>query len=263
MKDSRLWICIAALAAAIPSQAFTTLGTKWGMGPDVATHLAGHEGTPGFVTWSIMGGGLGITSYETHGGILTGDFGVLLGTPSETEEIAIITDVFETWASVCGLTALGPVMDGHVSGGAPKAMGGHLGDIRIGVIGGFDSATVLGHAYLPGTEALYGPGGTLTGDVHVNITKLWVDDPFDDDDGVDYDLHTVLLHEVGHALGLGHSDVVGSVMGASYDGGKRTLSADDIEGITHIYGPVPEPATLLGVGMGVAWIARRRRQRAS
>ncbi|HRI44051.1 MAG TPA: matrixin family metalloprotease [Fimbriimonadaceae bacterium] len=260
MKRLQPLFILGLVSCSVASQAWSTLGTKWGMGVHVATHLAGHEGTPGMATWSVMPGGLPITGYETHSGTLTGDFGMLLGTPMETEELAIITSVFDTWAAVCGLFVLGPVMDGMVPGGAPHAIGGGTGDIRIGVIGGFPSSSTLGHAYLPGTEFLYGPGGTLTGDVHLNIDKTWIDDPFDPTGDGDYDLHTVLLHEVGHALGLGHSDVEGSVMYPTYGGGNRTLSADDIEGIQFIYG-VPEPTTMAAFGLGVLWIARRRRKK--
>jgi hypothetical protein len=256
----RTLLLSSLLLGATLANAYTTLGTKWGIGPNVATHLAGHEGTPGFVTWSIMPGGLPISGFEDHDDILTGDFGMLIGTPSDVEEKAIISAVFATWFSVAPIFAM-PVMDGGVGGGAPEASGGHLGDIRFAVISGFESPSVLAHAYLPGTEALYGAGGTLTGDVHVNAAKTWVDDPFEADDGALYDLQTVLLHEVGHALGLGHSDIDGSVMFPSYEGGKRSLTADDIAGIQHIYGmaPVPEPATMAAMGLGVLALLRRRR----
>ena len=51
-----------------------------------------------------------------------------------------------------------------------------------------------------------------------------------------FDLTTVAIHEFGHALGLNHSPVVGSVMEAFYGGPRRVLHADDIAGITSIYG---------------------------
>jgi hypothetical protein len=189
--------------------------------------------------------------------------GMLLGGPTESEEIAAISSAFATWASVCGLTVLGPIMDSGAPGGAPEATGAHVADIRIAAIAGFSSSSVLAHAYSPGTESLYGMGGTIMGDLHLNLTKDWVDDPFDPDDGAFYDLETVALHEIGHSLGLLHSDVAGSVMKSSYEGGKRSLTGDDIAGITHIYGAVPEPASILAFSAGLALLARRRRGRSA
>jgi len=55
-----------------------------------------------------------------------------------------------------------------------------------------------------------------------------------------FDVETVYLHENGHVLGLGHSDVQGSIMEAVYDGIRQSLHQDDICGIQTIYG-IPDP----------------------
>jgi hypothetical protein len=51
------------------------------------------------------------------------------------------------------------------------------------------------------------------------------------------DLPTILTHELGHALGLGHSDQDRAVMWPTAGMGERrlTLNADDIEGVCDIY----------------------------
>jgi hypothetical protein len=51
------------------------------------------------------------------------------------------------------------------------------------------------------------------------------------------DLPTILTHEFGHALGLGHSDQDRAVMWPTAGMGERrlTLNADDIEGVCDIY----------------------------
>lgn len=57
----------------------------------------------------------------------------------------------------------------------------------------------------------------------------------------DVDLLTVAIHEIGHALGLGHSRDPRAIMYASYAGPRRALSADDIAGIQELYGENSNP----------------------
>jgi hypothetical protein len=54
--------------------------------------------------------------------------------------------------------------------------------------------------------------------------------------GDKYDIQTVYLHENGHVLGLGHSDVLGSIMEAVYAGPRLALTLDDKCGIQSLYG---------------------------
>jgi len=260
MKLKLLASLACGLALTSMGLSFTTLGTKWDVGVNSAEALAGNEGTAGYVTWSVMGSGLGIQGFENHGGATTTSLGALVGTASDVEEIAMISAAFATWSSVANITAV-MVADGGANGGDLESAGAHLGDIRIGAIRGFN-AGVLAHAYQPGTQAMYGAGGTIAGDVHMNTAYSWVDDANESNGGQVFDFQTVMLHEIGHALGLGHSGVVGSVMEPVYAGARRSLHADDIAGIRYIYNDaVPEPGTMLALGAGLVGIARRRRQK--
>jgi hypothetical protein len=60
-----------------------------------------------------------------------------------------------------------------------------------------------------------------------------------------FDVETVALHEIGHILGLQHSNVAGSVMFPSVSSNftKRALTADDLGGIQELY-----PKHLLAAG---------------
>jgi Matrixin/Putative peptidoglycan binding domain len=55
-----------------------------------------------------------------------------------------------------------------------------------------------------------------------------------------FDVETVALHELGHIVGLGHSNVPAAVMlpTVSPDFTKRTLTRDDVDGFTALYGTV-------------------------
>lgn len=58
-----------------------------------------------------------------------------------------------------------------------------------------------------------------------------------------YSLQTVYLHEMGHALGLGHSSDTSAVMYAFYGGPRCELSSDDVNGVSALYPDGGSPNT--------------------
>lgn len=95
-----------------------------------------------------------------------------------------------------------------------------------------------------------GPGGVLAhclggpppnvfgdeaGDIHFDDDETWTLD-FRPNMNQPIDLVTVAAHEIGHALGLDHTTVTGSLMLNNYTGSHRFLGNDDRAGIRSLYG---------------------------
>lgn len=236
---------------------FTVLPTKWTLGGGTAA--TGGAPAPGSASWSVMASGLvDVSGFDAHSGAMTTALTALYA--GGVSEVTVIGQVLSAWAAVSGFINLGQAVDGGGGLGAAGVAGG-IGHIRVGAIfiDGNAGANVLAHAYQPGNEAFFGAGGNIAGDMHFDDANVWTDGG----GGGSIDFYTVALHEAGHALGLGHSTVVGSVMEAVYGGARRTLTADDIAGIQSIYGPIPEPTTSLLMLFGALGLVGVVRQRAS
>jgi hypothetical protein len=98
---------------------------------------------------------------------------------------------------------------------------------------------VLAHTFFPSPPN----PEPMAGDLHFDADENW-------QLGADIDLFSVVLHELGHALGLGHSDKPGAVMYPYYQRVSQ-LAGDDIAAIQTMYAAASDsPPSQPGTGAG-------------
>ncbi|WP_169567990.1 matrixin family metalloprotease [Sneathiella limimaris] len=123
---------------------------------------------------------------------------------------------FEAWSSVANVNFV------QVSDEGGNLGDGWGADIRISM-GSIDgSGNNLAFGAYPNPRHAYG------GDIFLDGTErsFWTATSF----------FRVMLHEIGHSLGLKHSDVRNSAMWPTYGSSMNSLKTDDINGIRELYG---------------------------
>ncbi|MBW2527202.1 MAG: matrixin family metalloprotease [Deltaproteobacteria bacterium] len=162
-----------------------------------------------------------------------------------------ITEVaFDTWSAVSCAGASGPTIEGVNLGPVECATreynqrGGNANlivfrDDQWPYAGQWNTLALTTVTYNLDTGEIY------DADLEVNSTNVeltW------SDVGAQYDLPSIVTHEVGHVFGLAHSDDVGATMFSDYQVGStalRDLAADDQAGICAIYPPGSPRADLV------------------
>ncbi|WP_298232496.1 matrixin family metalloprotease [uncultured Azohydromonas sp.] len=243
---------VAAMAVPTVASAYDLAPTypgKWGS-PTL--------GTGATITWSLMPSD--VNCYVAGGESSTDCTTVALGSFMPQGYLGEIQRAFDAWSAVADLT-FQYVPDDGARANYPTASG----DIRIG--GHYMNGTggVLAHGFFPPNN-----GNSIAGDIHFDTGDSWTIGFA----GPGYDIFQVFTHELGHALGLGHSDQIGALMYPYYSESFSGPQADDIAGMQYLYGaplndtndptpsPVSEPSTLALLGVVVLGMARRRKAKA-
>lgn len=92
----------------------------------------------------------------------------------------------------------------------------------------------LAHAFFPPPC-----GGSNAGDLHFDDGETWVLDP----SASGILLLQVAIHEIGHLLGLSHSQNQSAIMYAYYSATNTQLHQDDLNGVVALYGARPVKET--------------------
>lgn len=242
-------IGIALIATAADVRAFEvfpyddggeTLYLKWG---------SNQAGTPGgTITWSVMPAGTsgnsaycnsacpGFSSTELQ-------FEIAPGAGFAPREISSlepeIRRVLEAWSRVTGIRFVKLESDSGAAVNDPAASPPLAGHIRFGVFQFSSGGAAVGYAPPPN-------GGTGAGDVLLNAGAFFQIAPASEGEVFDTqfapnDFETLLMHEIGHAIGLAHPSFDGScpVMQINLACAgivNRVPDSDDIDGARFLYG---------------------------
>jgi hypothetical protein len=186
----------------------------------------------------------------------------------------VLNAAMGTWSSAVDVTfnRIGDFTDGGTNQFQSNSIDIYFASLDHGDGNPFDGAwnpatgtgSVFAHAW--GPNDIWGE--PVAGNMHFDADEDWVTTgTVVGATMASIDLESILLHELGHVLGLGHEDSMGSGIGApimqsfhNVDGTwARTLTADDIAGVQTLYaavgdndgGVIPEPSTIVLFGAGL------------
>jgi len=227
-------------------------------------------GTGATITWSFMTDGVASDVTGYNGSNTLGTFRTNIDNVyGDGAFNNAVSNSFATWSAAANLTFVQTTDSGGNFGGSTTP------DIRIGVFE-FSDPCCGGAGYGPPGDSAF--PDALAGDLALNSLASFQIYPYAEGEpyqGTDFanDLQGLLVHEIGHTLGLGHPEVDGlqgdennAIMCVlttcdAWLNLRRELGSDDIAAIQFVYGApvvVPLPAAVWLFGFGLMLIIRKQ-----
>ncbi len=159
------------------------------------------------------------------------NFAFINGTPDllGQRERELVREAFAAWAAVTPLRFTEVLPNESPDFPIAWERGNH-GDGSPFDAGGTIQGNTLAHAFFPPPC-----GGRFSGALHFDEFENWTDVA----QPRSIRLLNVAIHEIGHLLGLSHSNNRDAIMFAFYDDAVDSLRQDDINGIQALYGGPP------------------------
>lgn len=204
-----------------------TYYNKWG---DIFTPDS-HGGT---ITWSIMPDGTTIDPAFNDPNISgVSSLNAIMNGLGYEQALSAIERSLAQWSAAANIY-FEQVPDSGAPFHGTTATYPNTGHIRLGAFPINAGIGAVGYAPPPN-------GGNLEGDVLLNANSTFFFDNGAEGELIDVfnDFESLVIHELGHAIGLAHSDAQ-SVMSVNYDVYKyvnRLLDPDDVAAAQFLYGP--------------------------
>lgn len=171
------------------------------------------------------------------------------GTADITNEQAAIRQAFDLWEDNSNLIFIQVCQAGEadiVISWVTFNHGNHHFCASDGFHCPFDGQNgILAHVVDRPPPGFFFGNSALCGDIHFDDSENWTD-AVRNNANQPIDLITVAAHEIGHSLGLAHSDVEDALMWNTYEGSHRFLDEDDIDGIDELYPDTVDPPVVTG-----------------
>jgi hypothetical protein len=234
---AKLVLCVVLVAGSPSPSGAVSLGIDYVFGPTKPGKWGSPaRGTGARVSWSLMPAGVkgrGLGTITPLSAFMPPGF--------EAE----IESAFAAWSSAANIQFF-QVHDNGRPFGHKRASG----QIRIGGVSIDGPGRQLGFAYFPPKLR-----GSRAGDIFLDRSENWTIDT----SGVN--IYLILLHEIGHSIGLGHPPAAEVLMSATIARSIRGLTPAEIAGAQALYGPpvaggatlaAPSPAVRAGHGLAAA-----------